>query len=29
LEQTVAVQMQTYALAAAHAQRWAESAVYI
>ena len=29
LEQTVAVQMQTYTLAAAHAQRWAESAVYI
>jgi acetoin utilization deacetylase AcuC-like enzyme len=29
LEQTVAVQMQTYTLAAAHAQRWGESAVYI
>ena len=29
LEQTVAVQMQTYTLAAAHAQRWAESTVYI
>ena len=28
LEQTVAVQMQTYTLAAAYAQRWAESAVY-
>ncbi|MDZ7892264.1 MAG: histone deacetylase [Rhodoferax sp.] len=29
LEQTVAVQMQTYRLAAAHARRWAEPEVYI
>ena len=29
LEQTVAVQMQTYTLAAAHAQRWAKATVYI